>query len=126
MSAVCGGHRCDGCARCLAGECCGADVAEANLPAEGAWPTPLHAPIGELVDKGGRVMCHLCGTWHVLLAQHLRHVHKLTADAYRAIAGLKAQLTSEHQRAAARARWDRPTSDSPVATARRHYIGGAR
>jgi hypothetical protein len=158
----CHQHRCDRCARCLAGECCGNDVIDANLPVEGSWSGKLHAPIGELVERNGLVICHMCGTGHVLLVQHLRHRHKMTGDEYRALFGLAArralvpkweserrsevsilrtdgmripprptreqasriayareqraetkkkrgeQLTAEHQRAAAWARWQRP------------------
>lgn len=91
MSDACFGHRCDRCDRCRAGDCCGADVGEAHLPREGEWPTPLHSPLGVLEDNGHAVRCTLCGTWHVLLGQHLRHAHPgVSADAYRAIAGLRA------------------------------------
>lgn len=51
--------------------------------------TGLHAPLGELVrdEDSGRVCCHLCGRWFVLLGAHVR-VHGHTGDSYREAVGL--------------------------------------
>lgn len=51
--------------------------------------TGLHAPLGELVRETdtGRVCCHLCGRWFILLGAHVR-VHGHTADSYRQLVGL--------------------------------------
>lgn len=86
---ACDGHRCDGCPTCLSGSCCGEEVGQADLPAQGSWPGPLHAPLGELVERDGKVLCHICGKGVVGLTRHLTHKHKgVTADKYRAYFGL--------------------------------------
>lgn len=56
---------------------------------QGVDGTGLHAPAGELVHEpsSGRVCCHLCGRWYVLLGAHVR-VHGHTPDSYRALVGL--------------------------------------
>lgn len=51
--------------------------------------TFLHAPTGQLErdPETGRVCCHLCGRWFVLLGAHVR-VHGHTAASYRSLIGL--------------------------------------
>jgi hypothetical protein len=85
--------------------------AEMNSPLPGAWPpaaqrsaraarparpvtgvladgTPFFAPVGEVVQDGPLVVCHLCGRpWRSVTA-HLR-VHGWTKDAYGAAFGLE-------------------------------------
>lgn len=87
MSSKCDGHPCDGCARCVAGQCCGEDVAEPDLPRQGSWGGQMHGQIGVLLEKGGKVQCHVCGDWYVELGRHLTR-HRMSADEYRAYFGL--------------------------------------
>ncbi len=97
----CLGHRCDHCPTCLSGACCGEEVGQADLPAQGSWPGPLFAPLGELVEIDGKVVCHICGWKGIALTHHLWHRHKgVTADDYRAYFGLACtrSLLSEAER----------------------------
>ena len=57
-----------------------------------AETTGFHAPVGELqVDADGEhVQCHLCGRWYRHLGgAHLRGKHKISADEYRELVGLR-------------------------------------
>jgi hypothetical protein len=46
--------------------------------------TPIYAPIGEMLQDGDRVRCHLCGRWLRMVAgQHLIAAHEMTTDEYR-------------------------------------------
>jgi predicted transcriptional regulator len=46
--------------------------------------TPIYAPIGEMLQDGDRVRCHLCGRWLRMVAgQHLIAAHGMTTDEYR-------------------------------------------
>jgi hypothetical protein len=46
--------------------------------------TPIYAPIGEMLQDGDRVRCHLCGRWLRMVAgQHLIVSHGMTTDEYR-------------------------------------------
>lgn len=104
MSSACSDHPCDRCPRCEAGECCGADVIDANLPEQGSWPAPAHAPVGEIrTTEDGRLVCHVCGEAFHGLYRHLT-AHNLTAEEYRAYFGLKVTepLASETMREARR------------------------
>lgn len=85
----CAFHPCDDCERCLAGDCCGADVGEAGLPLEGSWKYTAYGEVGVLDTRNdGKMKCHCCGEWYAFLGRHLQ-AHNLTADAYRAMWGLK-------------------------------------
>lgn len=101
---TCDDHECDRCPTCLAGRCCGEDVVDANLPDQGSWPGPHHAPLGELLEDGeGRLICHACGRGADALYAHLR-AHRLRPDEYRAYFGLRVgePLASERLRASRR------------------------
>lgn len=103
----CAGHRCDGCGRCLGGDCCGADVFEAVLRAEGSWQGgEAFGEVGVMEEVEGRIRCACCGEWFENLAQHVRLRHDLGADDYRSIWGLKCgqALMGERMRAARRRR----------------------
>lgn len=50
--------------------------------------TPYHGRIGELLEDGDRVCCHLCGSWFLSVASHLR-VHGWTKAGYIAAFGLE-------------------------------------
>lgn len=84
----CMGHQCDRCEVCMAGGCCGEDVGDAHLPMQGSWPDPAFAPLGELVEQDGQVVCHICGALFTFLGRHVRVAHHLSADEYRAYFGL--------------------------------------
>lgn len=95
---VCRGHRCDYCPRCVAEDCCGADVYEKwhEWPEQGSWPDTQ----GELgafeLDDAGRLKCHVCGRFYRSVAQHAAMSHEMDADTYRAYFGfaLNAPLVS--------------------------------
>lgn len=87
-SGCCAGHRCDECDLCLSGTCCGADVAETNLPRQGSWPNEWHGELGVLKESNGKVECHICGKWFIELGRHVSAKHKVSADEYRAYFGL--------------------------------------
>lgn len=120
----CEGHPCDGCDRCLAGDCCGADVGEAGLPLQGSWPFEWHGTLGVLGQRGDLLVCACCGEAHADLSKHVR-VHGLTADAYRATWGLnsttglvcerlrlvKSELGRKHGHRLNDGDWQRPTSE---------------
>lgn len=120
----CEGHPCDGCDRCLAGDCCGADVGEAGLPLQGSWPYAWHGKLGVLDERHGRLVCACCGERHADLSKHVR-AHGLTADAYRAMWGLnsttalvcerlrlvKADLGRAHGHRLNESEWNRPTPE---------------
>lgn len=86
-STACSDHECDECATCRAGSCCGDSVYDANLPEQGSWVGPLHAPLGELVETDGLVQCHACEWKGHALFSHVRR-HGITPEQYRAIFGL--------------------------------------
>ncbi|GIF45735.1 hypothetical protein DFJ67_0628 [Asanoa ferruginea] len=50
--------------------------------------TPYYAPLGRLLEDGDRVCCHLCGSWFLSVASHLR-VHGWTKADYVAAFGLE-------------------------------------
>lgn len=87
-SGCCEGHRCDDCDICRSGTCCGADVAEPNLPRQGSYPHDWHGELGVLLEKDGKVQCHICGNWYVELGRHTATKHKVNAETYRAYFGL--------------------------------------
>jgi hypothetical protein len=46
--------------------------------------TPIYAPIGEMLQDGDRVRCHLCGRWlRTVAGQHLIAAHQMTTEEYR-------------------------------------------
>jgi lambda repressor-like predicted transcriptional regulator len=50
--------------------------------------TPCYAPVGRLLEDGDRVCCHLCGSWFLSVASHLR-VHGWTKADYVTAFGLE-------------------------------------
>lgn len=62
------------------------DIGKRPQAADGTF---LHAATGQLKrdPETGRVCCHLCGRWFVLLSAHVR-VHGHTAASYRRLIGL--------------------------------------
>src|SRR2546430_4055715 len=71
------------------------DMARRRLPpdpsAPDEWDGPVHGEPGVLAVEpdGGRVQCHACGRWFRFLASHVTQIHRLTADEYRAVFGLR-------------------------------------
>lgn len=63
-------------------------MAEPNLPEQGSYPEPWHGELGVLLEKDGRVQCHVCGQWFVELGRHASTKHKLPAEVYRSYFGL--------------------------------------
>src|SRR4029450_957376 len=59
---------------------------------------------GRLAIEDGRLQCHLCGGWFVLLGAHAWHSHGLLAKEYRRVFGLRptTPLASEEFRDRAR------------------------
>lgn len=65
----------------------------ALLPELGAWDGPVHGKLGVLVADGDRLTCHACGELFRGLGYHAVRAHQLTADAYRAVFGLRASTS---------------------------------
>jgi ssDNA-binding Zn-finger/Zn-ribbon topoisomerase 1 len=68
--------------------------------------TPIYGPIGEMLQDGDRVRCHLCGRWLRMVAgSHLLSRHEMTTSEYRELFQLDVTLstacaeTSERKRA---------------------------
>jgi len=64
---------------------------KSELRALGEWEGATYGELGVLAAEpdGGRIQCHACGKWFRFLAAHVWQRHRLTADEYRAIFGLK-------------------------------------
>ena len=64
-----------------------------HLPAQGEWDGPIFGELGVLAVEfdGSRIQCHACGGWFRFLASHVTQGHRLTADEYRAVFGLRTQ-----------------------------------
>lgn len=70
---------------------------------------PELPPLGVLIhdDDGGRIQCHICGSWYVALYKHLNMAHGMSADTYRTTYGLArheplvARVESERRRGVA-------------------------
>jgi transposase len=77
---------------------------DAELPALGEWDGPVYGELGVLATDGTRLECHACGRWYVSLAGHALLAHGLSAAAYRAVFGLKAQTALAGPRLRARRR----------------------
>lgn len=62
-----------------------------------------HGFVGALVfdTASKKIQCHLCGTWHNVLGNHLHREHAMTADIYKKTVGLnkKTALVNEEVRA---------------------------
>jgi hypothetical protein len=57
--------------------------------------TPIYAPIGEMLQDGDRVRCHLCGRWLRMVAeQHLIAAHGMTTDEYRELFRLDVSMST--------------------------------
>jgi len=84
----CRNHPCDNCDICQSGICCGAEVGEPNLPYQGSYPDEFYGNVGVLLEKDGKVQCHICGRWFIELGRHTSTKHKVSADEYRAYFGL--------------------------------------
>lgn len=71
----------------------GSALGRGQLPELGEWDGPIHGELGVLAVEpdGSRVQCHACGRWFRFLASHVTQVHRLSADEYRALFGLRAQ-----------------------------------
>jgi hypothetical protein len=65
-------------------------AADAALPQPGEWDGPLYGELGVLEAIGDRVVCVLCGRAFAHLGRHVVLTHRLSADRYRAIVGLRA------------------------------------
>jgi hypothetical protein len=65
-------------------------AADTPRPQPGEWDGPLYGELGVLETDGDRVVCLLCGRAFVHLGRHVVLTHRLPADHYRAIAGLRA------------------------------------
>ncbi len=65
----------------------------ASLPELGAWDGPVYGELGVLVADGDRLVCHACGELFRGLGYHAVRPHQLTADAYRAVFGLRASTS---------------------------------
>src|SRR5918911_4025764 len=52
---------------------------------------PVYGERGVLATDGTHVQCHACGGWFRSLATHAWRAHGLSADAYRALFGLRAR-----------------------------------
>lgn len=63
---------------------------DADLPDQGSWPGPLHAPLGTMLvsPDGNEVTCHVCGRKFRALWKHIQ-THGLDAETYRAYFGLR-------------------------------------
>jgi ribosome-binding protein aMBF1 (putative translation factor) len=55
-----------------------------------SWGVPVHGRVGVLADDGERAQCHLCGDFYGNLGGHVRQVHGIAPDEYKARFGLKA------------------------------------
>ena len=84
----CVGHRCDQCADCADGVCCGESMRDDHLPVVGTWTGVTYGTVGALSFIDGRVQCHACGLTFLMLGKHLAAAHGITADEYRAYFGL--------------------------------------
>lgn len=60
----------------------------------------MYGDIGKLLEKNGRLQCHCCGKFFVVLGKHIFAKHNLNGDEYREKFGLKrgAKLASEENR----------------------------
>jgi len=65
----------------------------ASLPELGAWDGWVYGELGVLVVDGDRLVCHACGELFRGLGYHAVRAHQLTADAYRAVFGLRASTS---------------------------------
>ncbi len=66
------------------------DAVDAALPEPDEWDGPLSGELGVLETDGERAVCLLCGRAFAHLGRHAVLTHGLSADRYRAIAGLRA------------------------------------
>ena len=66
-----------------------ARAADEGLPGLGEWDGPIHGELGVLAVEGDRVQCHVCGEWYKSLGHHTVLAHRVSADEYRAIFGLR-------------------------------------
>lgn len=66
-----------------------ARAADEGLPPLGEWDGPIHGELGVLAVEGDRVQCHACGDWYKSLGHHVVLAHRVSADEYRAIFGLR-------------------------------------
>jgi hypothetical protein len=78
--------------------------ANSTPPALGEWDGPVYGELGVLATDGTRLECHACGRWYASLAGHALPAHGLSAAAYRAVFGLKAQTPLAGPRLRARRR----------------------
>lgn len=92
--------------------------AEPLLPAVAGFMTTPVESAGAPTDGGDRLQCCLCGCWFAAISHHARQAHQLSADAYRARAGLPpgAPLDAPALRERKRANAPRPPSRADAST----------
>lgn len=66
-------------------------VPRTNTPLSevGAWDGPVYGELGILVFSGDRLACHGCGELFRGLGYHVVRAHRLSANAFRAVFGLR-------------------------------------
>jgi hypothetical protein len=89
---ACPDHACDSCRSCRSGRCSGKDrPLQVRFGDTGMWEGPVFGQFGVLeTDEDGRLQCHICGEWRVSVAAHSSQAHRISADEYRALFGLRA------------------------------------